>query len=154
MESGGIATIKKISATQAEVNMLVADGATNIQRAIYFSVTATGTVSNSKTFPLHEPYDHTQIIENIETLQSNVKNLAGDTTALQNRITELENKLSSLLNKIAVLSTTPEIITVEVPAGSTSVNVVVNEHDLEGNALNDNLTVKTESGLTANVQNS
>lgn len=68
-----------------------------------------------------------------------------DDTALKNRIVALENM-------IRTISTTPDIITVNVPAGQTSVDIEITEKDVNGNAIStvDPLTIKTESGLTHN----
>ena len=68
-----------------------------------------------------------------------------DDTALKNRIVVLENM-------IRTISTTPDIITVNVPAGQTSVDIEITEKDVSGNAISavDPLTIKTESGLTHN----
>ena len=67
-----------------------------------------------------------------------------DTTALENRIAALENM-------VRMLATTPEIVTLNVPAGQSSIEVEINEYKPDGTEVNvDELDIKTESGITHN----
>lgn len=84
--------------------------------------------------------------------EGNVTNLQNQINDMQSTIANLQASLTALQNKIVELSVTPDIITVNVPAGQSSVDVTITEKDAEGTEVNpvDPLTIKTESGLTHN----
>ena len=84
--------------------------------------------------------------------ESDITNLQNQINNMQSTITNLQASLTALQNKIVELSATPDIITVNVPAGQSSVDVTITEKNVEGTEINpvDPLTIKTESGLTHN----
>lgn len=72
-----------------------------------------------------------------------------DDSALKTRISTLETELTNLKSLIQTLATTPDIITVNVPAGQSSIEVSVDVTDADGNAVsNPDLDIKPEPGLS------
>lgn len=89
-------------------------------------------------------YDDTAIKNRLTSLESKSHDIYDDTS--------LKNRIAALENMIRTISTTPDIITVNVPAGQTSVDIEITEKDVNENVVDtvDPLTIKTESGLTHN----